>query len=271
MVIHNEETLLERCLNSIKDVAEEIIIVHDGECTDNSLKIAKNYTNNIYVREKIGEAEPHRCFLYEKAKNDWILEIDADEYLSKEMREDILKLRKLYPKCVAFSFFWPLWDGKEYITKKGPYKIAFFNKREIEYIGIPHENPHLKSGKIVKVKSQLEHKPLYNNYSLKYFIKKQIKWIKITADIVFSDFKFVNKYNYDRNDWPNRIKYKIDFSFITMFILPLYNFFVSLNSYGFFNTRSYKPAFYRSLYAFLLYSYLTKIKLKNFFLKSKEN
>lgn len=271
IVIHNEEKLLDRCLNSLKDVVEEIIIVHDGKCTDNSLNIAKKYADVVYIRDKIGVAEPHRFFLYERAKYDWILQIDADEYLSDDMKNDLYKLRDLYPNQMAFSFFWPLWDGKKYITKKGPYKIAFFNKKAIEFIGLPHEHPHLKSGRVIKIKSQLEHRPLYNNQSLKFFIKKQIKWIKITANLIVSDFKYVNKYNYSENDWPNRIKYKADFSFITMFLLPIYNYFFSINSYGIYNLRSYKPAFYRSLYTFMLYGYLTKIKVKNLFLKNIEN
>ena len=68
LVIHNEEKLLKRCLESIKDVVDEIILVHDGECTDKSLNIANNFHSRIFIRDFIGEAEWHRPFSYEEAK-----------------------------------------------------------------------------------------------------------------------------------------------------------------------------------------------------------
>ena len=47
MIIKDEELVLDRCLKSIYDVVDEIIIVDTGS-TDNSKNICKNYTENIY-------------------------------------------------------------------------------------------------------------------------------------------------------------------------------------------------------------------------------
>ncbi len=54
LVIHNERVLLRRCLESIKHVVSEIIVVHDGECSDDSLKMAKEYGAKIFQRQFIG-------------------------------------------------------------------------------------------------------------------------------------------------------------------------------------------------------------------------
>ena len=44
MVIYNEEKLFERAIGSFYDLVDEIIIVHDGKCIDQSLEIARKYT-----------------------------------------------------------------------------------------------------------------------------------------------------------------------------------------------------------------------------------
>lgn len=80
IVLRNEEKVIERCLQSVKLISAEIIVVHDGPCTDNSLVIAKKYQAKIFQEKYIGEAEFHRPLTYTKAQGDWILQIDADEF-----------------------------------------------------------------------------------------------------------------------------------------------------------------------------------------------
>ena len=44
LVVNNEEKLIRRCLESIKPVSDEIIVIHDGKCLDDSLKITSEFT-----------------------------------------------------------------------------------------------------------------------------------------------------------------------------------------------------------------------------------
>lgn len=64
MVIHNEEKVLKRALDSAYDLVNEIIIIHDGKCEDNSIKIAKKYTNKIFFQPHLNNAEHHRIYSY---------------------------------------------------------------------------------------------------------------------------------------------------------------------------------------------------------------
>ena len=73
LVVYNEEKIIKNCLASIKDAVDEIIVVHDGECIDKTLEICKSYTNKIFIKQHIGEAEPHRPFGFKQATGDWIL------------------------------------------------------------------------------------------------------------------------------------------------------------------------------------------------------
>jgi Glycosyltransferases involved in cell wall biogenesis len=62
IVVYNEEKVIKRCLDSIKNVVDEIILVHDGPCKDRTLEIAKRYTNKIFIRPHVGMMESTSCF-----------------------------------------------------------------------------------------------------------------------------------------------------------------------------------------------------------------
>ncbi|OOC63746.1 glycosyltransferase [Paenibacillus ihbetae] len=82
MIVKNEERCLERCLNSVQGIVDEIIIVDTGS-TDKTLEIAKRYTDKIYFFEWINDFAQARNFALEHATGDYILHLDADEYLYK--------------------------------------------------------------------------------------------------------------------------------------------------------------------------------------------
>jgi len=85
----NEELNIEKCLESITDWANEIIIV-DSFSKDKTPEIAKKYTNKIAHRTFVNQAEQFNWALDNlEIKNDWILRLDADEYLTEELKEEI--------------------------------------------------------------------------------------------------------------------------------------------------------------------------------------
>jgi len=88
----NEKQNLEECLTSIKDYMDDIIIV-DSFSSDNTLEIAKKFTNKIYQSKFINQAKQ---FIWAIAntdiKNEWILRIDADERWTKEGFEELSKI-----------------------------------------------------------------------------------------------------------------------------------------------------------------------------------
>ncbi len=78
VIAHNEEKNLQSCLSKLK-LADEIVVILD-KTTDNSKKIALNYTKKIF--EGSWELEgKRRNFGLKKCLGDWILEIDADEHV----------------------------------------------------------------------------------------------------------------------------------------------------------------------------------------------
>jgi glycosyltransferase involved in cell wall biosynthesis len=89
MIVKNEESYLEDALKSVS-WADEIIIV-DAESSDNTITIASKYTSRILIHKWEGFAEQKR-FAMNLASNEWILNIDADERVSENLKKEIAGL-----------------------------------------------------------------------------------------------------------------------------------------------------------------------------------
>ena len=88
IIAHNEEKIINECL-SLLDFADEIVIVLDN-CNDKTEEISRIYTNKIFKGSWEIEGE-RRNFGISKCTKDWILEIDADEFVSKNLSNEILQ------------------------------------------------------------------------------------------------------------------------------------------------------------------------------------
>jgi len=88
----NEETNLARTLESVKQIADEIIVVDSGS-TDATVSIAQSYGAKVFVEPWKGFA-PQKNSSLARASHDWILSLDADEEVSQELATSIQRLRK---------------------------------------------------------------------------------------------------------------------------------------------------------------------------------
>lgn len=92
MIVKNEEKVIARCLDSVKTIADEIIIVDTGS-TDETKMISKAYTDKIYDFSWIHDFSAARNYAFERATMDYIYSVDADEVLDEEnqVRFQLLK------------------------------------------------------------------------------------------------------------------------------------------------------------------------------------
>ncbi len=86
MIVKNEEQVLARCLDSVADLMDEIIIVDTGS-TDRTKEIAAHYTDLIYDFTWVDDFSVARNFAFSKAHMDYIYSADADEVLDEENHE----------------------------------------------------------------------------------------------------------------------------------------------------------------------------------------
>jgi len=92
MMVKNEEELLQGCLESIKNLVDEIIIIDTGS-TDDTKKIAGKYTSKIFDSPWRDDFSFHRNESIGKATGDWLIIIDADERLVSNIKKNELKKR----------------------------------------------------------------------------------------------------------------------------------------------------------------------------------
>jgi len=91
MIVKNEEKNISRCLDSVKHIVDEIIIVDTGS-TDRTKEICQSYGVRLYDFQWNGSFADARNYGLERATGDWILWLDADEEVDKE---DACKLRDI--------------------------------------------------------------------------------------------------------------------------------------------------------------------------------
>lgn len=93
MIVKNEENVIGRCLESVKDIADEIIIVDTGS-TDRTKEIVSQYTDKIFDFEWVDDFSKARNFSFSKATKDYILWLDADDVILEEDYNKLIELKK---------------------------------------------------------------------------------------------------------------------------------------------------------------------------------
>jgi len=162
----NEEDNLSRALASIKQLADEIILVDSGS-TDKTLQIAKKYKAKIYKR-KFDNYANQKNFAESKATGDWILSLDADEEITKELSKEIdSRLRGNDKEVVAFSI--PRRNiilGKEIKhtrwQKELDRQVWLWKKGKAKWIGDVHEELEINGdvGKLKHAKMHYQYKTI---------------------------------------------------------------------------------------------------------------
>ena len=136
IITKNEEKNIRTCLDSIAWVDE--IIVLDSGSTDNTVTICKEYSDKVYETDWIGFGQQkNRALKY--ASGDWILSLDADEWITPELKAEILMAIQNPGRYVAFeiprlssycgqymhhSGWWP-----DYVTRLCRRGMARFNEQ----------------------------------------------------------------------------------------------------------------------------------------------
>lgn len=146
MIVKNEEKVLARCLDSIADLMDEIIIVDTGS-TDRTKEIAEKYTKNIYDFEWIDDFSAARNFAFSKATKDYIYSADADEVLNPENHQLFSELKRvLLPEIdiVQMKYGNQLEYGTAYNFDEEYRPKLFKRVREFVWIEPVHETVRLE-------------------------------------------------------------------------------------------------------------------------------
>ena len=151
VVIHtfNNENIIRECLESVKDFDE--IVICDMYSTDKTIEIAKEYNAKVVYHENIGWADPARNFAIQQASNDWVLVVDSDERITKELREYLYKFIENPKNAVALkiprkNYYWGVFIEVQYPD----YVIRFAKKDNINWPPTVHAQPEI-NGEITAI------------------------------------------------------------------------------------------------------------------------
>jgi glycosyltransferase involved in cell wall biosynthesis len=89
VIAKDEEKNISDCLHSVA-WADELIVVDSGS-NDRTFEIARQFTDKVFIRKWEGYV-PQKKYALSLAKNDWVLSLDADERITPELKDEILKL-----------------------------------------------------------------------------------------------------------------------------------------------------------------------------------
>lgn len=87
IITKNEAARIERAISSVRNIADEVIVI-DSESTDETVAISESLRAKVVIKPWLGYVG-QKSFAEDLCKNDWILNIDADEELSKELQDEI--------------------------------------------------------------------------------------------------------------------------------------------------------------------------------------
>lgn len=96
MIVKNEELCIARCLDSVAELVEEIIIVDTGS-TDRTVEIASDYTSKVYLYPWKDDFSDARNYSFSKASMDYCMWMDADDILEESQKDKFLQLKQSLP------------------------------------------------------------------------------------------------------------------------------------------------------------------------------
>jgi glycosyltransferase involved in cell wall biosynthesis len=139
MIVKNEEKVLGRCLDSVKNRVDEIIIVDTGS-TDNTITISNQYGAKIYNYDWNNDFAEARNYSLMKATSDYILVLDADEFMNPDLSlNEVLSTKKDYYIVNIKNYM-----SNGYISYHQAVRL-FKNKIGLTFYGRIHEHLNIES------------------------------------------------------------------------------------------------------------------------------
>ena len=224
IITKNEERNIERCLQSLQGVVDEIIVV-DSFSTDKTEVICQKYKVKFFQKEWLGYAE-QKNYANSLSNNDLILSIDADEALSEELKRSILsilhqeqnnghfvcQINRLTNYCGKWIYHFGWYPDK---------KIRIFNRQTAKWTGTVHETLSFSGdSEVISLKGDLFH---YSYYSIAEHIAQANKYSTLSAEEYFEKNK---KYSILSSLFKSIWRFKRDYLFKCGFLDGFYGFVI---------------------------------------------
>jgi glycosyltransferase involved in cell wall biosynthesis len=225
IITHNEDRNIGRCLDTVKVVADDIVVV-DSLSTDRTAEICRQYDVNFISRPWQGYSDT-KNFGNTQAKYDWVLSVDADETLTEELAKSIL-LAKASAELKFYRFNRLTNYCGKWIRHSGWYpdsKVRLFDRKKAKWTGQIHEK--LMFDKEIKVgflNGELLHYSYYN-------ISEHVSRMNTFTDIASVDmFDKKKKCSFFKLIFKTKIKFLSVYFWKLGFLDGYYGFIIAILS-----------------------------------------
>ena len=157
---YNEEKVLDRCIGSAKDLADEILVV-DSFSTDDTLEIAKSHGARI-IQRKYENSASQKNWAIPQASFSWILLLDADEWLTQKLYAELKQIKAQVHEPIE-SGFW-IYRSNHFMGKRVRYSgwqgdkvVRLFKKEDCSYKIQSVHSEIMTSGKLSFLSSPINH------------------------------------------------------------------------------------------------------------------
>jgi len=215
MIVKNEEKYLKDCLNSVKDVVDEIIIVDTGS-SDGTKNIAESFGAAVYDFRWVNDFSAARNFALSKSNGTWIFYLDADERLDSNSVHEIKRIISTSTKTGYFCTIKSI-DKEESRDNSMQYARLFANSPAIKFVGKVHEQivPSLTENDYTLSKSSIVIHHIGYNVSVEDKQKKAernlpllLEEYKSNKDAYYA-FQLAQTYNVLNDDANSSVYFKI--------------------------------------------------------------
>ena len=100
IIAKNEEKYIDECLKRLEPYGFEIVVTDTGS-TDQTVEIAKKYTDKVFAFEWINDFSAARNFCVSHSSNNWILTLDCDEYVHSIDVSSLRRIMQKYPRAIG--------------------------------------------------------------------------------------------------------------------------------------------------------------------------
>lgn len=191
IIARNAEKTINNALRSLIWCSE--IIVVDDFSEDSTLKIAKKFGSRVYKRKLNGDFSKQRNFAMSKAKNEWVMFVDADEFIPAETKKEILNSLAGVTKNVGGFHFKRKDIFLEHELRHGPAAQSRFLRLVRlgygEWIGVQPEYFLLSKGEERFIKNKITH---HRQEDLFAYISKANFYSTLEANARFSRGELFN-------------------------------------------------------------------------------
>jgi glycosyltransferase involved in cell wall biosynthesis len=156
IITHQEEENIARCLDSVKALADEIVVV-DSHSTDQTTEICRSYNCRVFIHDFEGYGK-QKQFAVDQATNNWVLSLDADEVVTDDLRTEILQLldpgnNPAEGYFIPFAFFYM---GRILKHTKADH-LRLFDRTKGHFTTVPVHEGIVVEGKTGKLKEKIIH------------------------------------------------------------------------------------------------------------------